>query len=103
MILPNSQSLVANGVGGEVRGQNTAFAIATIPIRKGGGGSIFARLDTFGQNLWKNGFGDAAVTAIDSNPVGLGVEVMQGVDDPEPIAIAYIAKPAAAQDAISGL
>lgn len=101
LIFPNAQVVVGGGLGGEVRGHNSAFGVASIPLRRGGGASLFVRLDDQGLVSFRAGLGGAPPRPW-SDPAfagnhgfGLGVEVVQGVGDPAPIAIAYLARDSA--------
>jgi hypothetical protein len=101
LIFPQAPIVVGGGLGGEVRGQNGAFGVASIPFRRGGGASLFVRLDINSLRIFRRGMGDTPrepeqeflnAPTVSSPGIGLGVEVVQGVNDPEPIAIAYLAR-----------
>src|SRR5262249_29716174 len=98
LIMPRAQSVVATGVGGDAQKAVGAFTRLTLPLRRGGGGSLMARVampdllawraamapdDKSGQKSKGISFGSFVASVL------IGVEVVQGVDDAEPVAIVY--------------
>jgi hypothetical protein len=92
--------LVATGIGGDATRESGAFSRVTLPLRRGGGGSMMARVGINDVVAWRRTFAPSAAGAGVANPadgqvglsgtVLLGVEVSQGVDDPEPVAVVYV-------------
>jgi hypothetical protein len=102
LLLPRAQTVVASGVGGDATKEVGAFTRVTLPLRRGGGGSVMARVAMPDLLAWR-----ANRTASDDKPpeaagsfgssfvasVLVGVEVVQGVDDADPIAVVYLDPP----------
>jgi hypothetical protein len=101
LLMPRAQSVVASGVGGEATKEVGAFTRVTLPLRRGGGGSVMARIATPDLLAWRSPQPiPAAVDQVSSvwSPSSasslaasmlVGVEVVQGVDDDDPVAIIY--------------
>jgi len=95
LLMPRAQSVVASGVGGEATKEVGAFTRVTLPLRRGGGGSVMARVAMPDLLAWRGSRPKEDPQA--KAPVGssfvasvlIGVEVVQGVDDPQPIAVIY--------------
>jgi hypothetical protein len=95
LLMPRAQSVVASGVGGEATKEVGAFTRVTLPLRRGGGGSVMARIATPDLLAWRGPQAAADQVSIASSASSLaasmlvGVEVVQGVDDDDPVAIIY--------------
>jgi hypothetical protein len=98
---PRAQNVVASALGGEARRELGSFSRVSLPIRRGGGGSMMARLPGTDIQSWKKAAGlkaepPASAAQGPSKPapapveIFFGVEVSQSIEDPEPFAIAYI-------------
>lgn len=86
---PRFDSLATSAIGGNVSSADGALTRVTLPVRHGGGSSMLARGSSSKAYPWARALGiDLPATTIT-----LGVEIAQGVDDPEPIAIAYSIAP----------
>ena len=99
LIFPISRGVVATSVGGTVQQDVGAFTRVTIPIRRGGGGSVMAQISGYDLRTWRAALATArgqAPPATSSSQADymdrlvIGVEVSQGVDDAEPVAVAYM-------------
>jgi hypothetical protein len=99
LIFPISRGVVATSVGGTVQQDVGAFTRVTIPIRRGGGGSVMAQISGYDLRTWRaalataRGEAPAATSSSQADYMDrmvIGVEVSQGVDDAEPVAIAYV-------------
>jgi hypothetical protein len=85
---PRAQQVVASGVGGEARTAIGGFSRVSLPLRRGGGGSFMGRVDAPTLRNWLTATGSQS--ALQGEMV-VGAEVVQGIDDPEPLAVAYSA------------
>jgi hypothetical protein len=99
LIFPISRGVVATSVGGTVAQDVGAFTRVTIPIRRGGGGSVMAQISGYDLRTWRAALATArglpppstsSSQADYMDRMVIGVEVSQGVDDAEPVAIAYL-------------
>lgn len=86
---PRLQHVVATGVGGDAKTMLGSFSRVTLPLRRGGGGSLVERIAASSLREWCDASGSRASFSRD---VLLGVEVVQAVDDPEPIAVSYVSE-----------
>jgi len=98
LIMPRAQSIVATGVGGDAPKEVGAFTKVTLPLRRGGGGSVMARIAMPDLLAWRAAMGPDDKSGKKPKSVSfgsfvasvlVGVEVVQGVDDAEPVAIVY--------------
>jgi hypothetical protein len=87
---PRLSHVVANAVGGDVRTALGSFSRVTIPLRRGGGGSLVERVPADALRDWLG----PASSSLPTGDLTLGVEVVQTVDDPEPIAVSYVSNDA---------
>lgn len=99
VIFPRAQSVVSSAVGGDAPRGVGSFTTVTLPIRRGGGGSMMAKIPAFEIQSFKKSAGIEAApegSAKGAAPkpalieVVFGVEVSQSIEDPEPFAIAYV-------------
>lgn len=87
-IWPRAQQVAASGVGGAARTAIGGFSRVSLPLQRGGGGSFMGRVAVAALNDWHSTTGTKAALQGD---LVVGVEIVQGVDDPEPLGIAYAA------------
>lgn len=85
---PRVQQVVASGVGGEARTAIGGFSRVSLPLRRGGGGSFMGRVDALALRDWITATGSKSFLV---GEMEVGVEVVQGIDDPEPLGVAYAA------------
>lgn len=85
---PRAQQVVASGVGGEARTAISGFSRVSLPLRRGGGGSFMGRVDTLTLRDWIAATGSKSFLHGETE---VGVEVVQGIDDPEPLGVSYAA------------
>lgn len=85
---PRAQQVVASGVGGQARTAIGGFSRVSLPLRRGGGGSFMGRVDAPTLRNWLTTTGSKSAL---HGELEVGVEVVQGVDDPEPLGVAYAA------------
>jgi len=97
LIFPTARNIATSGVGGALDQEiGGGFSRVRIPLRRGGGASVMAALTAFDLGAWDRAIRGAGAAAPARNggqfgpPVVLGVEVAQGVDDEEPIAVVYV-------------
>ena len=88
-VTPNPQHIAAAGVGGEATTTLGPLSRVSLPIRKGGGGSVVGRFMSGVLNDWLTSLGQERLAEGD---VVAGIDIAQGVEDAEPIAIAYASK-----------
>jgi hypothetical protein len=86
---PRFDSLATSAIGGNVSSADGALTRITLPVRHGGGSSMVARGSSSKAFPWTRALG----INVPTTTIMLGVEIAQGVDDPEPIAIAYLIAP----------
>jgi hypothetical protein len=87
---PNPQHIAAAGVGGEATTVLGTLTRVSLPVRKGGGGSIVVRYAAGVLTDWLSGLGQERV--LPEGDVVAGIDIAQGVEDAEPIAIAYASR-----------
>lgn len=85
-VTPNPQHIAAAGVGGEAATTLGTLSRVSLPVRKGGGGSVVVRYSAGVLNDWLSALGQERLAGGD---VVAGIDIAQGVEDPEPIAVAY--------------
>jgi hypothetical protein len=99
LIFPISRGVVATSVGGAVQQDVGAFTRVTLPIRRGGGGSVMAQVSGYDLRTWRGALAAARGEVVPAKSPSqsdsmerlvIGIEVSQGVDDAEPVAIAYV-------------
>jgi hypothetical protein len=83
---PMPQTINASGVGGEAATVLGALTRVTLPVRKGGGGSLVAR---YGAGIVRDWLSSLSRPGSPNEDVVVGVDITQGVSDAEPIALAY--------------
>jgi hypothetical protein len=84
---PMPQTINASGVGGDAATVLGALTRVTLPIRKGGGGSLVAR---YGSGIVRDWLASLSRPGNPDRDVVVGVDVTQGVSDEEPVALAYM-------------
>jgi hypothetical protein len=99
LIFPSARNIATSGVGGALEQEvGGGFSRVRIPLRRGGGGSVMAALAAFDLGAWDRAIRGVGATVPVAHrassqfgpPVVLGVEVAQGIDDEEPIAVLYV-------------
>lgn len=85
---PRLSRAAAAAVGGDARTSLGALSHVRLPVRRGGGGSLLARIDGAAAAEWLG-----AAASAPRRDVVLGLEVVQSVADPEPIAVAFLGEP----------
>jgi hypothetical protein len=98
LLLPRAELITANGAGVHTTTEVGTFTRVRMPLVRGGGVSVILKLDTRTLDEWLRGGPD--VNNLDARviPHGTwgkssilaGVEVSQGVSDPEAIGMAYM-------------
>jgi hypothetical protein len=88
-VTPNPQHIAAAGLGGEATTTLGSVSRVSLPVRKGGGGSVVVRYASGVLNDWLNALGQERLADGD---VVAGIDIAQGVEEAEPIAIAYASK-----------
>lgn len=88
-VTPNPQHVSAAGVGGEATTTLGTLSRVSIPVRKGGGGSVLARYSAGVLSDWLTALGQEP---LDGGDVVAGIDIAQGVEDAEPIAVAYASR-----------
>ena len=83
---PRFESLATAVIGGSVSSADGVVTRVTLPVRQGGGASMLGRATSSVASAWAR---QLAVEA-PSTVMVMGVEITQGVEDAEPIAIAYV-------------
>jgi hypothetical protein len=86
---PRFDHLATTAIGGAVSSADGVLSRVTLPVRQGGGVSMIGRAVATSVQPWAR----KLAADVPSSGVILGVEIAQGVDDPEPIAIAYVGAP----------
>jgi hypothetical protein len=90
-IAPHPQHIATAGVGGDATVVMGALSRITLPIRRGGGGSLVVRYSAGVLRDWHRSLGREDTTETD---VVAGIDIAQGVEDQEPVAVAYASKAA---------
>jgi hypothetical protein len=88
-VTPNPQHIAAAGVGGEATTTLGSVSRVSLPVRKGGGGSVVVRYASGVLSDWLKALGQERLPEGD---VVAGIDIAQGVEEAEPIAIAYASK-----------
>lgn len=83
---PMPQTINASGVGGDAATVLGALTRVTLPVRKGGGGSLVAR---YGAGIVRDWLSSLSRPGSPNEDVVVGVDITQGVSDEEPIALSY--------------
>lgn len=91
LVGPRFAHLSTGAIGGDASVQVNDVTRISLPIRKGGGASIMGRVAPTMAAVWMKVAGLEPVS--DSRDLVVGVEVSQGVEDPAPLAIAYLGMP----------
>jgi hypothetical protein len=74
-------------VGGEATVTMGALSRLSLPVRRGGGGSVLVRYSPGVLRDWFRTLGRDDAPSAD---IIAGIDVVQGVADPEPVALAYV-------------
>lgn len=98
LLFPRAELVAANGTGADTVVEAGAFTRVSMPLVRGGGASVMLRLDTSTLEDWihagrSSDEGEQAriIPSIwGRSSVFAGVEVSQGVSDPEAIGLAYM-------------
>lgn len=93
LIGPRFSHLATGAVGGDAVVAVNEVTRVSVPIRRGGGASVLGRVAPSVAREWSNLTGVGPVADTD---LVVGVEVTQGVEDPTPLAIAYVGASSAA-------
>lgn len=86
LLSPMPAQASASGIGGDATTALGAVSRVTLPIRKGGGGSFIAR---YTAGITRDWLGALSRRGAPDGDVVVGVDIAQGVGDPEPVALAY--------------
>jgi hypothetical protein len=99
LLFPRTQNIVASALGGDARREIGSFSRVSLPIRRGGGGSMMAQLPLSEIQAWKRSAGIPAERSPDKPALKLdhrtpeiyfGLEISQSIEDAEPFVIGYI-------------
>jgi hypothetical protein len=88
-IAPHPQHVATSGVGGEATVTTGALTRVALNVRRGGGGSLVARYSAGVLRDWHRSLGKEVTSEAD---VVAGIDIAQGVEDQEPVAVAYASK-----------
>jgi len=87
LIGPRFTHLATGAVGGDANVAVNEVSRILLPLRRGGGASVMGRVSASTARDWGKLTGLSPVT---DNDIVVGVEITQGVEDPSPLAIAYL-------------
>jgi hypothetical protein len=90
LIGPRFAHLAQSSLGGDASVTGGSFSRVTIPVRRGGGASVVARIGASTVREWSQMTGIAPVA---EGELLVGIEITQGVEDPNPVAITYVGVP----------
>lgn len=89
LMTPHPLVISATGVGGEATTVFGSFTRVKLPVRRGGGGSMVGRFHAAVLRSWFQALGKEFSSSFE---VVAGVDISQGVRDPEPVAVAYVSR-----------
>lgn len=89
LMTPHPLAISATGVGGEATTVFGLFTRVKLPVRRGGGGSMVGRFHAAVLRSWFQALGKEFTSPFE---VVAGVDISQGVRDPEPVAVAYVSR-----------
>lgn len=90
VIGPRFAHLATGSLGGDATILAGSFSSVTLPMRRGGGASVVARVAATTAREWSQMTGIAPVA---EGELLVGIEIAQGVEDPSPVAITYVGVP----------
>jgi hypothetical protein len=98
LLFPRAELVAANGTGADTVVEAGAFTRVSMPLVRGGGASVMLRLDTSTLEDWihagrssdEGGQARIIPSIWGRSSILAGVEVSQGVSDPEAIGLAYM-------------
>jgi hypothetical protein len=87
ILSPRFDAIQVTAVGAEAATTQGVFGRAILPLRRGGAASLLAHIGGAAASTWATALGASGLPA---GELTAGVDLIQGVDDSEPTAIAYV-------------